>query len=124
MLRSIDDPNAPLPAQKASTEVDFRARPVPSEENSDEDDVMNRSQGFIPTTNETTHPVAIQGPDTRIGASSSMMDLSPQDHMSLPEQWSSDSYIGDSGYEVDFPSQFDQGLLWDWADALGTGFNA
>ena len=32
---SIDEPNAPLPTQERSTDVDFRARLIPTEENSD-----------------------------------------------------------------------------------------
>ncbi|KAH7067374.1 fungal-specific transcription factor domain-containing protein [Paraphoma chrysanthemicola] len=117
MLRSIEDPNAPLPAQKASTEVDFRARPVPSEENSEEENIgatrshergeSGTASAQIPFAGNAAKPSGAQslGSNTLVEDD---FDLGP--YLEMPE------------YGFGFMNDSDQGQLWDWADALGAGF--
>lgn len=122
MLQSITEPNAPLPRQKAAVEVDFRARPVPGGEKSDSDESILPSAGE-PRGAHAPMPL----PDPALSQnmpSDSLMDLSiannqnaqlPVDNTDL--LW---PYLGTVDYDSDLISDPSHGLLWDWADALGT----
>jgi hypothetical protein len=120
MLRSIDEPNAPLPAQKASAEVDFRARRVSSEENSDEGNAEIQSPSTR-ANNDSRIPSNIEA--SGIGASPGLVD--PQLQMPLPmdSQYPLFSDLNAPQYDIQFNADSDQGLLWDWAGALGFGFD-
>jgi hypothetical protein len=123
MLRSIDEPNAPLPAQKASTEVDFRARPVSSEENSDEERTNYQAQDTASAVLRDVAP-PIDQQILEIGTEASdMIDLSMQATMPVEEDYTLGAFLESPLYNFDSNEIPDQGLLWDWADALESGFN-
>lgn len=121
MLRSIMEPNAPLPRQKAAVEVDFRARPVPGGERSDGDDSEPPSvvrQNEPPklgspscvNSNNSIPPGALINPslpaDQGVGLPVDSEDLF----------W---PFLGTLDSSTDPISDPSHGLLWDWADALG-----
>jgi hypothetical protein len=120
MLRSIDEPNAPLPAQKASAEVDFRARRVSSEENSDEDNAEIQPLSTL-ANNDSRIASNIEGS----GSVASSGLIGPQLQMPLPmnAQYPLLSDLNAPQYDTQFIADLDQGLLWDWAGALGFGFD-
>ncbi|CAG5156200.1 uncharacterized protein ALTATR162_LOCUS4036 [Alternaria atra] len=124
MLRSIDEPNIPLPAQRASNEVDFRARVIPSsEENSDEDDVVNvTADSTLSTRDDTLRPVSPTS-EVPVGPLPGFVEMPLHISRIVEGQ---DQFFADLNtpqYNIDPTMNLDQGLLWDWADALGSGFN-
>jgi hypothetical protein len=123
MLRSIDEPNAPLPAQKASTEVDFRARPVSSEETSDEEHAGVQTQKTAPALPSGVAPV-FDHRVSEIGTEASdIIDLSMQATMPMEQEFTFGTFLESPLYNFDSAEISDQGLLWDWADAMESGFN-
>jgi len=122
MLRSSDDPNAPLPPQKASTEVDFRARVVLSEENSDDD------------STSCGQPPPVPFPDARVIERSQNSGLGAGQHLdfsgltlptslSVENQYPMFSEIGGGENDMGFIMDLYNGLLWDRASALGPAFD-
>lgn len=119
MLRSIDEPDAPLPPQKAEAEVDFRARLVSSEEGSDEEGVGDRARGRTPAVQDVD-----QSRGQAIGSETmELIDLSMQAALPMEDDCGLGSYLGPPQFGFDAAMDPDQGLLWDWADALESGFN-
>ncbi|KAF2821007.1 hypothetical protein CC86DRAFT_470803 [Ophiobolus disseminans] len=113
MMRSIEVPGAPLPAQKASTEVDFRARPISSEENSDEEtamaQVIQRSQHDNTSTNISVHVM----PDEQLSA-----------NLPSDSDYALETYFQYPDYGIEDPMEAtNQDLLWDWTKALESGFS-
>lgn len=117
MLRSITEPNAPLPRQKAAVEVDFRARPVSGSELSDSDEYAGPTAA---ERNEVSAPSAV--PDLNQSAhtfsnppvsDSRALQTTADDQLLL---W---PYLGTADYGLNSISDPSHGLLWDWADALG-----
>ena len=125
MLRSIDEPNAPLPAQKASTEVDFRARPVPSEENSDEDNATSQTHVATAAGGESTDQLMPRNVSPKDLEAQTVIDIDESWFGSLPLEGEYDlgSYFESPEYSMNLRPGSDQGMLWDWADALGSGFS-
>ncbi|KAH7402353.1 fungal-specific transcription factor domain-containing protein [Phaeosphaeria sp. MPI-PUGE-AT-0046c] len=125
MLRSIDEPNAPLPPQKASAEVDFRARLVSSEETSDEEAGANKAREQTSAIPHETPHTQTQSPHVQdIGTETmQLIDLSMQAAPPLEGDYGLGPYFGAPAYGFDTAYDPDQGLLWDWADALESGFN-
>lgn len=119
MLRSITEPNAPLPRQKVAVEVDFRASPVPGGERSDSD--------------EPIPPLAAEQDGARAHSSEPDLDQSMSSHTLFNPSFSNKQslqtptddktllwpYLGTADYDLDLISDPSHGLLWDWADALG-----
>ncbi|CAN9305079.1 unnamed protein product [Alternaria alternata] len=123
MLRSIDEPNVPLPAQKASNEVDFRARIVPSEENSDEDNLVSEIAGSTSNVRDDTAHSTSQTADVPVGSLPELVEMSLHTPSTLEGQDHLFADLETSQYNMDLTMDLDQGLLWDWADALGSGFS-
>ncbi|RYN34688.1 hypothetical protein AA0113_g9126 [Alternaria arborescens] len=123
MLRSIDEPNAPLPAQKASNEVDFRARIVPSEENSDEDNLVSEIAGYTSNVRDNTAHSTSQTAEVPVGPLSELGEMSLHTPSTLEGQDHLFADLETSQYNMELTMDLDQGLLWDWADALGSGFS-
>lgn len=128
MLRSIDDPSSPLPVQKHATEVDFRARPLP-EENSDGEGstdpprVATASTVDILPNRRVPQPAAVgMASATLPPALNVVPDIPAQQEVITPVDSHDFSwpYLGATEYGADAGT--DQGLLWDWADALSTNF--
>jgi hypothetical protein len=118
MLRSIDEPNVPLPAQKASNEVDFRARVMPSEENSDEDNLADGTAGTATSSRANNLGSISQTSKISVGPLPGFVEM--------PAIEGQDQLFTDldtSKYDMNLTMDLDQGLLWDWADALGSGFS-
>lgn len=132
MLRSIEEPNAPLPPQKAATEVDFRARPVSSEERSDEENAAINMAGQTragsdqkqPTATMATTATTTTQPNVQdIGTETmELIDLSMQAAPSMEDDYDVASYFGPPQFAFDATTESEQGLLWDWADAVESGF--
>ncbi|OAK99591.1 hypothetical protein IQ06DRAFT_277747, partial [Phaeosphaeriaceae sp. SRC1lsM3a] len=131
MLRSIDEPDAPLPPQKAATEVDFRARPVSSEERSDEENAainmasrtragLDQKQPTAPTATTTTTTTTTTTPNVQdIGTETmELIDLSMQAAPPTEDDYDVASYFGPPQFAFDATTESEQGLLWDWADAV------
>ncbi|KAF3042273.1 hypothetical protein E8E11_007110 [Didymella keratinophila] len=116
MLRSIADPDAPLPRQKAAVEVDFRARPILGEERSDSDG----STAAADRDRASPPPSALDLGQTM---ASNTADLTPPISQSVQRPDDDDThfwpYLGTADYDLDLISDPSHGLLWDWADALG-----
>lgn len=123
MLRSIEEPNAPLPAQTASAEVDFRMRRIPSEPSS-EDGGGTGEAAVVSGSNAT---VSSLSDPTQILQSTANANLNPltQAPMTI-----------DSGPGFDWPDfatsddgtffsagHLEQDILWDWAGAIGSNFD-
>ncbi|KAH6870652.1 fungal-specific transcription factor domain-containing protein [Alternaria rosae] len=123
MLRSIDEPNVPLPAQKASNEVDFRARIVPSEENSDEDNLVSEIAGSTSNLRDDTAHSTSQTAEVPVGPLPELVETSLHTPSTLEEQDHLFADLETSQYNMDLAMDLDQGLLWDWADALESGFS-
>ncbi|KAJ4982743.1 mucin-desulfating sulfatase (n-acetylglucosamine-6-sulfatase) [Stagonosporopsis vannaccii] len=118
MLRSITEPNAPLPRQKAAVEVDFRARPITGSERSDSDECT------VPTAaerNGTSVPQANSDLNDKTHIFSTPPVSDGQTFQTPPDEtlllW---PYLGTVEYDLDPISDPNHGLLWDWADALGS----
>lgn len=119
MLRSITEPDVPLPPQKAAVEVDFRARPSVVSERSDSDDCIRstadeREGDPAPPVNSEPN----QGTPSHVFFNPSISDIQT---LGIPadEQLLFWPYLGTAGYDFDPMSDPSHGLLWDWADALG-----
>lgn len=126
MLRSIDEPNAPLPPQKASVEIDFRARPVSSEESSDENGntshihiMATQPEAAIrhaPSQNIRPRP----GTNLMMGGATDpslqVPDFAEVENTQFPD-------LDMLHYGMDFAADPTQDLLWDWAGALGPNVN-
>ncbi|KAH7353139.1 fungal-specific transcription factor domain-containing protein [Pyrenochaeta sp. MPI-SDFR-AT-0127] len=128
MLRSIDDPGAPLPRQKAPPDVDFRARPVPSDDSEEDESatIVKNTTLTSPASAFTSMDRTLQ-PDTGITmVPAAMIDESMQTHLdpNVPptEPDSLWPYLEATEYGLDGMIDPDQALLWNWADALGSTF--
>ncbi|KAJ8119128.1 hypothetical protein OPT61_g19 [Boeremia exigua] len=112
MLRSIEDPQAPLPIQRASGEVDFRIRQVSSEENSDDGLHPKNLQCNATNQNVESLPGTAQlyGPMDDDGFSGQALQSEPL----LDSSWP--SYVEDGYNDADL----DQSVLWNWAALLGS----
>lgn len=115
MLRSIEEPNAPLPTQTASAEVDFRMRRIPSEPSSEDGGgtgeaavASERNQAAVTSLSDptqTNHPT--QAPMT--------IDTGPG--FDWPDfATSDDGTLFSAGH-------LEQDILWDWAGAIGSNFD-
>lgn len=124
MLRSIEEPNAPLPPQIASTEVDFRMRRIPSEPSS-EDESRTAEPAEVLQRKEAAILDSSNAPQMLENTRNTNLNLSTQAPITI-----------DSGQNFDWPDfgtpddgnffaagHVEQDILWDWAGAIGANFD-
>lgn len=121
MLQSITEPNAPLPRQKASVEVDFTARPVPGGERSDSDEGSPPSAAELDGARGPVYPPSVDqnksGPAHASIHPTVLTD--PNVALSVDDGDIFWPYLGTTGYNTDVITDPSHDLLWDWAEALG-----